>query len=286
MSATLSPRLMRHTFPAMGTEIELLLENEDEGQAQKAFRTCEREFARLEVIMTRFRPFSELSRLNRDGHIKPSPDLERVIIHAIRAREQTGGLFDPTICDVLFSAGYDRSFEQIALDGPESQSVRCGGEISIDTRTGLIEIEPGFHIDLGGIGKGYAVDRVVEILAVTGSCLVNAGGDITVRGEKPWPIGLENGPTLELTRGAIATSGRDRRHWRRGDKEYHHIIDPRTGLPSSSDLLRVTVVAESATDADVLAKALFLSGEKKAAARGVPAYLVCADGRTRLVGGL
>jgi thiamine biosynthesis lipoprotein len=272
----------------MGTTIELLLDADGEEQAQSAFRAVEEEFERLEAMLSRFRPDSELSRLNRDGRILAPPDLERVVGLALEARERTAGRFDPTVYDALAQAGYDRSFEQVEPDAENDgrQGARCGGRVTIDPATGWIEIEPGFHIDLGGIGKGYAVDRAIEILAVVGPCVVNAGGDLAVRGDRPWPIGVEDGPTLELTRGAIATSGRDRRHWRRGDEERHHLIDPATGRPAQTDLVRVTVVASTAVEADVLAKTLFLAGEQEAAAAGVPALLVSADGRTRLVGGL
>jgi len=274
----------------MGTTIELLLDADDGEQAQSALRAVEEEFERLEAMLSRFRPESQLSQLNRDGRILAPPDLERVVGLALEAREQTAGRFDPTVYDALTRAGYDRSFEQVepaaAAEDDSQQSARCGGWVTIDAESGAIEIEPGFHIDLGGIGKGYAVDRAIEILAVEGACLVNAGGDLAVRGDKPWPVGVEDGPTLELTRGAIATSGRDRRHWRRGDEERHHLIDPSTGRPAETDLVRVTVVAPTATEADVLAKTLFLSGEQEAVAAGVPALLICADGRKRLVGGL
>ncbi len=278
----------RHEFRAMGTTIELLLEADDDAQAQSAFRAVEEEFERLEAMLSRFRPDSELSQLNRDGRILAPPDLERVVELALEARERTAGRFDPTVHDALARAGYDRSFEQVEPDAEDDglQVARCGGRVTIDAATGSIEIEPGFHIDLGGIGKGYAVDRAIEILAVVGPCVVNAGGDLAVRGDRPWPIGVEGGPTLELTRGAIATSGRDRRHWRRGAEERHHLIDPATGRPAETDLVRVTVVASTAIEADVLAKTLFLAGEQEAAAAGVPALLVGADGHTRLVGGL
>jgi len=281
------PRL-RHEFHAMGTTIELLLDADDGERAQSALLAVEEEFERLEAMLSRFRPDSELSQLNRDGQILAPPDLERVVGLALEARERTAGRFDPTVYDALSQAGYDRSFEQVVPDAEDDslEGARCGGRVTIDAATGRIEIEPGFHIDLGGIGKGYAVDRAIEILAVEGPCLVNAGGDLAVRGDTPWPVGVEDGPTLELTRGAIATSGRDRRHWRRGSEERHHLIDPATGRPAETDLVRVTVVASSAIEADVLAKTLFLGGEQEAAAAGVPALLVSADGRIRLVGGL
>ncbi len=272
----------------MGTTIELLLDAEDGEQAQSALRAVEEEFERLEAMLSRFRPDSDLSRLNHDGQILAPPDLERLVGLALEARERTAGRFDPTVYDALSRAGYDRSFEQVEAEAEADglQGARCGGRVTVNPATGRIELEPGFHIDLGGIGKGYAVDRAIEILAVEGPCLVNAGGDLAVRGDKPWPVGVEDGPTLELTSGAIATSGRDRRHWRRGAEERHHLINPATGRPAETDLVRVTVVAPTAIEADVLAKTLFLGGEEEAAAAGAPALLVCADGRTRLVGGL
>jgi len=96
--------------------------------------------------------------------------------------------------------------------------------------------------------------------------------------------------TLELNSTALATSGRDRRRWRRDDRELHHLIDPATGVPSESDLLRLTVVARDAVDAEVWAKALYLVGEheavREADERGLPCVLVTRDGRTRLAGGL
>lgn len=278
----------KYEFKAMGTNIELLLSHINNEEAQESFRAVEEEFERLEAILSRFRPNSDLSRLNRAGQIIAPPDLERVIELALNARERTFGRFDPTIYNALYQAGYDRTFEEVSLDGPNNNKevARCGGRITINPPTGLIEIEEGFQIDLGGIGKGYAVDRAIEILAVRGSCLVNAGGDLAVRGDLAWPIGVEGGPTLELTCGAIATSGRDLRHWRRGGEERHHLIDPKTGRPAKSDLLRITVVASSATEADILAKTLFIAGEKEATAAGTPAVLITADGRTLLVGGL
>jgi thiamine biosynthesis lipoprotein len=159
---------------------------------------------------------------------------------------------------------------------------------SVWLHDGRIELEPGVRLDLGGIGKGYAAERAAEILAVAGPCLVNAGGDIAVRGGS-WPVGVES-MTLELTVGGLATSGRDRRRWRRAGRELHHLIDPTTGRPAETDLLRVTVLAADAVDAEVAAKALFLVGSERAAAEAdaeeTPAVLVIEDGRTVLAGGL
>jgi thiamine biosynthesis lipoprotein len=89
-----------------------------------------------------------------------------------------------------------------------------------------------------------------------------------------------------LERGGIATSGRDRRRWRRGGADQHHLIDPATGRPARTDLLRVTAVGADAVEAEVLATTLFLGGRDQAIAANVPAVLVTDDGRTLRTGGL
>jgi thiamine biosynthesis lipoprotein len=274
----------RRTFHAMGTDVELLVDAEDAGHALDA---AEHEFHRLEALLSRFRADSELSRLNRDGAIEPGPDLGRVVGLALEARSRTAGRFDPTVLDAVVAAGYDRSFEQMAEDGdaaPSSAAARGGVRI----QDGRIELEPGVRLDLGGIGKGYAAERAAELLALGGACLVNAGGDIAIRGGS-WPVGVE-AMTLELREGGLATSGRDRRRWRRDGRELHHLIDPSTGEPADTDVMRVTVIASDAVDAEVAAKSLFLAGSERAIAEadaaGMPAVVVTEDGRTLLAGGL
>jgi thiamine biosynthesis lipoprotein len=272
--------MLRRAFRAMGTEVELLLDADPGERAERALVRGQAEFERLEQLMSRFRDDSELSRLNRAGRISSaSPDLARVIELALAAREATGGLFDPTVHDSLVAAGYDRTFAAVPADTAlPGLDARCGGDVRVDGLT--VELGLGVRLDLGGIGKGYAVDRVAELLAVAGPCLVNAGGDLAVRGGA-WPVGVTDVLTLELTRGAIATSGSDRRRWRRAGVEKHHLIDPSTGRPAVGGVLRVTVVAGSAVDAEVLAKAAFLGADVD-----VPRVLVTADGRTVLAGGL
>ena len=269
----------------MGTEIELLL---DADADECVFDAAELEFERLEQVMSRFRPDSELSRLNACGSLDVSPDLAEVIELAVAARVRTGGRFDPTVHDAVAAAGYDRTFVEVDPDSDEEPgTAACGGRIDVD---GLhVALEPGYRLDLGGIGKGFAAERVAQRLALAGPCLVNAGGDIAVRGvpaDGVWPVGVEDGPTLGLAGAGLATSGRDRRRWRRGTRELHHLIDPRTGAPAETDLVRVTAIGHDAVDAEVLAKVLLLQGEAAAAASGVPAVLVTADGRTVLAGGI
>ena len=276
----------RHTFRAMGTEIELLVETD--GDASTAFAAAEAEFHRLEALLSRFRDDSELSRLNREGALDAGPDLARVVALALDARERTGGRFDPTIHDALVAAGYDRTFEDVAPEGHGRYQVPAvsGGAVSV--HGSRIALGAGVRIDLGGIGKGYAAERAAELLATAGPCLVSAGGDVATRGGS-WPVGVETADgtiTLELRDGGLATSGRDRRTWRRDGRELHHLIDPRTGEPAETDLLRVTVVASDAIEAEVAAKELFLAGSRDAATTDLAAVLVTDDGRTLMTGAL
>lgn len=274
----------------MGTDVELLVEADDGARAVAA---AEAEFRRLEALLTRFRPDSELSRLNATGALAAGPELLRVVELALAARERTGGRFDITIHENLIAAGYDRSFELLspADERPAAPASRPRGRVEI--ADGVISLHGGARIDLGGIGKGYACERAAEILATAGPCLVNAGGDIATR-DGVWTVAVETPDgqlALELSGScALATSGRDSRRWRRAGRELHHIIDPATGEPSGSDLLRVTVVARDAVDAEVTAKALFLAGSEPARREAdelaIPAVLVTAGGRTITAGGL
>jgi FAD:protein FMN transferase len=283
----------RRAFRAMGTDVELLLDAPRSAESFLALAAAEREMSRLEALLSRFREESELSALNRVGRLHAGPDLARVTELAVAARARTGGRFDPTVHDAVVAAGYDRTFERLeGVVTTAAPPARCGGRVSVDSETGLIELEDGFRLDLGGIAKGYTVDRLCAILAEAGPCLVDAGGDIAVHGG-PWHVGVETADdvlTLELSDGAVATTGIDRRRWQTTEGEAHHVIDPATGRPALGDLVRVTVAARSAVEAEVLAKALFLAGAElavqEADASGTRAVLVTTDGRTLLAGGL
>jgi thiamine biosynthesis lipoprotein len=281
--------MKRRTFHAMGTDIELLVDAE---AADRALAAAAAEFERLEALLSRFRETSELTRLNDSGSIDASPDLQRIVELALDARTRTGGRFDPTVHDAVVSAGYDRTFSEVVPDAAEraGPAVPARGDVYVDG--GRIMLGDGVRIDLGGIGKGYAAERAAEVLATAGPCLVNAGGDIATRGGV-WPVGVETATatiTLELSGGALATSGRDRRTWRRAGRTLHHVIDPRTGAPAETDVLRVTVVAPDAVEAEVAATSFFLAGAKRAAAEAdaaqQPTVIVDVRGVTTLAGGL
>ena len=133
---------------------------------------------------------------------------------------------------------------------------------------------PGIDVDLGAIAKGDAADRACALVAAAGPCLVNAGGDVVVSGPRrdgPWPIAIATHGgeiVLNLVRGALATSGIDRRRWTRAGRTVHHAIDPRTGASAPTDLIRATAVAPTGAEADAIATALLVAGgERRAAAR-------------------
>ncbi len=295
--------MIEHSFESMGTTVECFLEAEPSPEAWAAIWAVEAEFHRLDGLLSRFRPDSELSELNARGALVVGPDLLRVTEAALVARERTGGRFDPTVLDAVVAAGYDRTFSEVPSDGagpggagPVQTLVRCGGRVSVDRRLSLVELEPGVHLDFGGIAKGDAVDRACSILGTAGPCLVSSGGDLAIRGVPhagTWPVDVDTADetvNFALTTGAVATSGRDRRRWRRSGRELHHLIDPSTGRPAETGLLRVTVVTATAVEGEIMAKTLFLAGEdhavREANELGVPALLVTQDGRTLWAGGL
>ena len=291
--------IRRRGFRAMGTDVEILLDSDSDTASGAGIAAAEREVRRLEGILSRFREGSELSRLNRLGSLTVGPELAELIALALAARESAGGRFDPTVHDAVVAAGYDRSFELIGDGGPQEPphvAARCGGGVALDRESGLACLEPGARLDLGGIAKGWCADRVSAGLADWGPCLVNVGGDLATHGvpaDGAWAVGVEVGEgtlSLALERGAMATSGRDRRRWQRGGAEAHHLIDPCTARPAATDLVRATVVAATAAGAEVLATAFMVAGAQAAAreadALGVPCVLVTESGATLRAGGL
>jgi thiamine biosynthesis lipoprotein len=134
-----------------------------------------------------------------------------------------------------------------------------------------ITLPAGTRIDLGGMGKGYAVDAAIALLGRGANAIVNASGDLYAAGPGPagegWLVGVEDpfAPShdiavLRVRDAGVATSGTGRKNWRAHGHRYHHLIDPPTGHPSESEVLAITVVAPTATAADVLATSAYLAG--------------------------
>lgn len=266
----------RHRFPAMGTTVELVLVGGATGEALAAFALAEVLAAEWDHTFSRFRPDSELSRLNA-GAGQPVAVSERMfgaLELALAGADATGGLFDPTVHDALVALGYDRTFAAIVPDaGAESPPVPVPGAagIVLERRTRTVQLTPGTKIDLGGVAKGMYADEITRQLAGWAGGAVSAGGDLAVWGLPPsgerWVVGVEDPAdpardvrTIEVSTGGVATSGINRRWWRRDGQIVHHLIDPRTSRPARSHLLAVTAVGTSASTAEIAATALFIGG--------------------------
>jgi FAD:protein FMN transferase len=281
----MSFRMERTSFRAVGTTCAAAVTAGpgDAGRVRAALAAARAEVAACEGALSRFDPASDLSRLNAAGAEWTAVDerLVEALALAVRAREETGGRFDPTVLPALVAAGYDRSFEQLAerparpLDG-----WRAGAAIEIDTAGGAVRLEPGAAVDLGGIGKGYAASRALDAMRAAWPLLpgglVDLGGDLALTGETPeggpWRVavadpnrpGMQAGVLL-VRSGGVATSGRDLRRFGPG-RSLHHLIDPGTGEPARPGPLTVTVIARDAATAEAHATALAIAAVADAAA--------------------
>ena len=290
----------------MNTDVGIWLWNPS-SQVDRLMRHAMQRFEEAEAELSRFRPDSGLSRLNAAAGLGPqtvSPLLWTALNRAVEAARQTLGLFDPTVLDLLRAAGYDRSFELLDSSsdtlGPSAKP-SCGWhQIRFYDSVGQVELPAGVGIDLGGIAKGWTVDRVAVSLATHGPVLVDAGGDIRavgMPGGEPWPVAVQDPfdetrdcAVLALNGGAVATSSIGRRRWQRNGQTMHHLIDPRTGQPSDSDLHTVTVLADTAEEAEVSAKTVLMLGTQAGASwlkrRDLRGLLIDRRGREHSVGTL
>jgi thiamine biosynthesis lipoprotein len=267
------PGMSAHRFRAMGSEVFLLL---PAGRADAPAIAVEELFSTWEHVLSRFRPESELSRLNAQAGtpVAVSPILYAAVEAAREAARLTGGLFDPTLRHELVRIGYDRSFDAIGSVPPAIDSPRGGGGwrgIVVDRPAATVTLPAGCGLDFGGIAKGMAVDASLELLRDLGveSALLSAGGDLAVVGVPPghraWPVlvgGMPDAAVLPLARGALATSGTARRRWRQGEAVRHHLVDPGTGEPAVSGLCEVTVAGGTCRAAEVGATAAFVAGPR------------------------
>ena len=230
-------------------------------------------FERWDARFSRFRPDSELEQLN-DAEGTPfqaSLPMLTVLTAAIRAARATDGLFDPLLGARMVELGYDRTFDELprrsASVAPGPWRAGAWRGIEIDTERRTVSLPAGHRLDLGGLAKGMAVDAAIEALVEEGvrHAAVSAGGDLAVAGLPPgqasWPIAIDGiGETVvALQHGALATSSVLRRRWVVDRSERHHLIDPRTGMPSSGPIVQASVAARSCGAAEVAAKMAVLS---------------------------
>ena len=279
-------------FEAMGTSAHVIVL----GGSERLLQTARHRIAELESRWSRFRPDSELSRLNnaRGRPVRVSHDTFRAVTAAIDAWRDLDCVFDPTVLDALEHAGYDRTFADIpaigrALTAPAPPVPGCDG-IQLDPIVRAVCLPLNVRVDLGGIGKGLAADMVADELRAAGAdgAMVNIGGDLKVAGSCPqpngWTIELDHlpGRAIALVAGGLATSAITKRRWRRGAEIVHHVIDPATGAAAAASAAAATVIADRAVDAETLATAALLAGTEAGVAlleaRNATGILIGRDG--------
>jgi len=272
-------KMFDKSFYVMDTVVLVQLYTQLDAKADSIFDDVQEEMTRLENILSAHLSNSDVAIIDEAAGIEPvqvNPETLAVISTALEYAELTNGAFDITLAPVLrlynFRKGHEAmpSIYQLETNLP----LVDWQKVVIDEDAGTVFlIEKDMKIDLGGIAKGFIIDRVYDILRNQGIDfgLINAGGDIRFMGPKtdgkPWRIGIKNPdmPDLkyyaivEMARGSIVTSGDYERKFDSEGVRYHHIIDPETGLPAN-DVRSVTVVASSAELADLLSTAVFVLG--------------------------
>ena len=270
-------------FPSMGGEARIRLESavHDDDDLEACLVAIREVIVATERTLTRFVPDSELSMLNRDPRraVPASPLLQRFVLAARWARSRSGGLVDATLAGDIERAGYATSRAGLpparldvalrhAPPRHPARPRRGRTPLAVDER-GFVVRPPGVRLDSGGLGKGLAADLAAATLPPGVRYAISCGGDLAVGGG--WDIAVadawtrEEGHRLHVGSGGVATSGLDRRIWRRADGSYaHHLLDPSTGEPAWTGLVSATAVGASALEAEVLAKSALLSGPEGA----------------------
>lgn len=291
-------KLFEYRQLLMDTDVSLQVYARSFGEAGRVKDEIFDEMRRLEQLLSYTDVTSDVTKINRAAGRSPvqvSPETAAVIQKALDYAGLSEGAFDPTVAPLLEIWGFQGDHYRVPTSAEIETAVSLIGYTLLEADTAAGEIllpRPGMALDLGGIAKGYIVDRGLDLLsrAGIGHALINAGGDIGILGPKPdgsaWRIGVKH-PRRESDliaviswsqKGAVVTSGDYERFFEEDGVRYHHILDPRTGCPART-LLSVTVVAPTAVEADALSTALFVLGPQRGLALveslpGVEALLV------------
>jgi thiamine biosynthesis lipoprotein len=287
----------------MGTVIEITLVADNEENANKASLQAFQEIKRIETLMSPWLDLSDVTRINRSAGkewVKVSPETMEVIKKAQEISELSEGGFDITV-GPLIELWRKARREKIP---PSIEEVKGKLDlvnfknIEMDRDGKVFLKKKGMAIDLGGIAKGYAVDRAFDLLKSHGykNLIVNAGGDLRVGGLKnnqPWSIGIQNPresskilARISVSDIAIATSGDYEKYFIYQGKRYHHILNPRDGFPAEG-CQSVTILFRDGMTADALATAVFVLGAEKGYSlcqklEGVDCLIVDKDGKVML----
>lgn len=297
------------TFSVFGTTAALLVS--EPGRLGAARLVADAELAAVDRACSRFRPDSELSRLNAAaGAVTAVSELFAELVEAaLRAARLTDGDVDPTCGQALEDIGYDRDFAVLrAAGGPPPRLGRQAApvpgwrNVHLDRAQRLAQLTNGAQLDLGATAKAWAADRCAEIIAAKADSgvLVSLGGDIAVAGPPPadgWRVRVTDdhaagpeapGQTVTIRSGGLATSSTTVRTWAVGGRRVHHIINPATGEPATSCWRTVSVAAGNCVDANTASTAAIIRGEAALAwlrDAALPARLVREDGSVETTAG-
>ena len=263
-------------FVAMASPCEVLIDDAPSPLAQQVLNAVAAEAWRIERRFSRYRIDSAVHNINENAGCETVVDDEcaNLLDFAATLTRLSEGAFDIT-SGVLRKAWTFDGGEHVPSQLQIDALLESVGWHKVEWRRPLLKLRRGMQIDLGGIGKEYAVDAaalLVERIAPGLSCLINFGGDVAVRNTrqdgKPWRVGIENctrmgaaDRVVQLTRGALATSGDSRRFVFRGGHRYSHILDARTGWPVRNAPHSITVAADTCTQAGTITTLAMLQGE-------------------------
>jgi FAD:protein FMN transferase len=294
------------SFPALGTTAALFVT--EVAGLERGRLILEDELAAIDRACSRFRPDSELSRLNQAGG-RPIPATElflEAVNVGVRAAQVTGGVVDPTVGPALRAIGYDGDFEAIRRLGERERVnptlVPGWRAIRVNRRARTVQIPRGVELDLGATAKALAADHAARRAheAIGGGVLVNLGGDLSIAGKGPpggWLVHVTDdhaiakpniGQTVSVAGGGLATSSTTVRRWAVEGGPRHHIVDPRNGDSAAEVWRTVSVAAASCVNANVASTAAIVRGESAPAwlAGGrLPGRLVGSAGEVVRVGG-
>lgn len=259
----------------MGTRISVELFHANPELARQGIDTVLREMRRIDTGMSPYIETSELARLNASPQQQPfktSKELFSLILRSLDFSEMTGGAFDITFASVGFLYDYRSRIRPDETQLEKAVALIDYRNLVLDPRHGTIAFSrPGMRIDLGGIAKGYAVDRSVSLLQKLGvkQALVTAGGDSRMIGDRwgrPWSIGVRDprnedklAAVIPLQDVAVSTSGDYQRYFEEDGIRYHHIINPGSG-DSARELQSVTIIGPDAITTDALSTSVFVMG--------------------------
>ena len=304
------PELVTETRLAMGATLTISVWTTETAAASRAIGAAFADVDRLEGLLSVWRDGSDVVRLNAAAGgpaIPVAEETRAVLMAALEASRLTDGKFDVTFGSLSDLWRFDHDQDNRIPDA-EAIAARLPlvdhTAVVVDAPAGKARIaRPGIRIHLGGIGKGYAVDRLAARLRGDGFAdfLVQSGGDLYAagrRGDRPWRVGLqdprgaagETFATIELHDETFSTSGDYERFFERDGVRYHHLLDPDTGQPARG-CRSVTIVAEDAMTADWLSTGVFILGPDHGMALverlpGVEAVIVTADNAVRVSSGL